>query len=30
MAPFDAKIGWEMPRKGRNKNCLSVPFIPDG
>ena len=30
MAPFDAKIGWEMPRKRRNKNCPSVPFVPDG
>ena len=30
MASFQAKIGSEMPRKRRNKNCLSVPFIPDG
>ena len=25
MASFQAKIGWEMPRKRKNKNCLSVP-----
>ena len=30
MASFQAKIGWEMPKKGKNKNCLSVPFLPDG
>ena len=30
MAPFHAKIGWEMPRKRKNKNCLSVPFLPGG
>ena len=29
MASFQAKIGWEMPRKRKNKNCLSVPFRPD-
>ena len=30
MASFQAKIGWETPRKRKNKNCLSVPFRPDG
>ena len=30
MASFQAKTGWEMPRKIKNKNCLSVPFLPDG
>ena len=30
MASFQAKIGWKMLRKRRNKNCISVPFIPDG
>ena len=30
MASFQAKISWEMPRKRKNKNCLSVPFRPDG
>ena len=30
MASFQAKIGWEMPRKIKNKNCLSVPFLPNG
>ena len=30
MASFQAKIGWEMPKKRKNKNCLSVPFLPDG
>ena len=29
MASFQAKIGWEMPRKRQNKNFLSVPFLPD-
>ena len=28
MASFQAKIGWRRPRKGKNKNCLSVPFLP--
>ena len=28
MASFQAKIGWKRPRKRKNKNCLSVPFIP--
>ena len=26
MAPFQAKIGWKMPRKKENKNYRSVPF----
>jgi len=30
MAPFDAKIGWEMPRKGENKTivlfCSNLTF----
>ena len=30
MASFQAKIGWKRRRKGENKNCLSVPFLPDG
>ena len=29
MASFQAKIDWKMPRKRKNKNCLSVPFLPD-
>ena len=29
MASFQAKIGWKRPRKRKNKNCLSVPFLPD-
>ena len=30
MASFQAKIGWKRMRKRENKNCLSVPFQPDG
>ena len=30
MASFKAKIGWKRRRKRENKNCLSVPFLPDG
>ena len=30
MATFQAKIGWKRRRKRGNKNCLSVPFLPDG
>ena len=30
MASFQAKIGWEMPRKRKNKYFISVPFRPDG
>ena len=30
MASFQAKIGWKRGRKRENKNCLSVPFLPDG
>ena len=29
MASFQAKIGWEMPRKRKNKNYWSVPFLRD-
>ena len=29
MAPFQAKIGWKMPRKKENKNYRFVPFLPD-
>ena len=28
MASFQAKIGWKRPRKRKNKNCLSIPFLP--
>ena len=30
MASFQAKISWKRPRKRKNKNCLSIPFLPDG
>ena len=30
MASFQAKIGSKRTRKSENKNCLSVPFLPDG
>ena len=30
MASFQAKIGWKRRRKREKKNCLSVPFLPDG
>ena len=30
MASFKAKKGWKRTRKSENKNCISVPFIPDG
>ena len=30
MASFQAKIGWKWRRKRENKNCLFVPFLPDG
>ena len=29
MAYFEAKIGWKMPRKRKNKNYLSAPFRHD-
>ena len=29
MASFQAKIGWKMPRKRKNKNRLSVLFLHD-
>ena len=28
MASFQAKIGWKMPRKRKNKNYRSVSFLP--
>ena len=30
MASFQAKKGWKRMRKSENKNCISVPFLPDG
>ena len=30
MASFQAKIVWKRTRKSENKNCLSVPLLPDG
>ena len=27
MASFQAKIGWKRPRKRKNKNYLTVPFL---
>ena len=29
MASFQAKTGWEMPRRRENKNYRIVPFLPD-
>ena len=29
MDTFQAKIGWNSPRKKENKNYPSVPFQPD-
>ena len=29
MASFQAKIGWEWPRKRENKNYRSNQFLPD-
>ena len=29
MASFQAKIGWEWPRKRENKNYHSDQFLPD-
>ena len=29
MASFEAKIGWKMPRKRKNKNYRSVSFLHD-
>ena len=29
MASFQAKIGWESPRKRENKNYHSNQFLPD-
>ena len=29
MASFQAKIGWKMPRKRKNKNYRSVPILHD-
>ena len=30
MASLQAKKGWKRMRKSENKNCISVPFLPDG
>ena len=30
MASFQAKIDLKRPIKRKNKNCLSIPFLPDG
>ena len=30
MGSFPAKKGWKRTRKSENKNCISVPFLPDG
>ena len=30
MASFQAKRGWKRTRKSENKNCISLPFQPDG
>ena len=29
MASFQAKLGWERPRKSENKNYCSDHFLPD-
>ena len=29
MASFQAKIGWKRPRKRKNKNYRSIPFLHD-
>ena len=29
MASFQAKVGWETPRKRENKNYRSVKFLPN-
>ena len=29
MASFQAKTGWERPRKSKNKNYGSNQFLPD-
>ena len=29
MASFQGKNGWKRTRKSENKNCISVPFLPD-
>ena len=28
MASKEAKVGWKRPRKGKNKNYRSDPFLP--
>ena len=30
MASFHVKKCWKRTRKSENKNCISVPCIPDG
>ena len=29
MLSFQAKVGWNSPRKGENKNFRSISFLPD-
>ena len=29
MASFQAEIDWGMQRKRENKNCRSIPYLPD-
>ena len=29
MASFQAKTGWNSPRRRENKNYRSVPFLPE-
>ena len=29
MASLQAKIGWKRPRKRKNKNYCSIPFLHD-
>ena len=29
MASFQAKICWKRTRKSENRNCISIPFLPD-
>ena len=28
MAPFQAKVSWQGPRNGENKNFRSISFLP--
>ena len=29
MASFQAKKCWNRTRKSENRNCISIPFLPD-